>query len=154
MSGNRRSRGKLSYELTYVIYIGSEKLQTSLGGRIASFMGIKHFMQQIPGNENSQAFISQSFVWDLRRKSYPNLRISRISFISDPNIFRRLWGDIEKVFWALNTLCNSFTGIRTPKPIFQIVLFETYVESVTYLYDFHVYPLYRIRVSLDVFGGT
>ena len=62
MSGKRRSRGILSYELTYVIYIGSEKLQTSLGGRIENFMGIKHFMQQFPGNENSQAYISQSFV--------------------------------------------------------------------------------------------
>ena len=63
-------------------------------------------------------------------------------------------GVIEKIFWALNTLCNSFPGMRTPKPIFHIVLFETYVESVTQFYEFYVYRLYRLRKTSDVFGGT
>ena len=65
-----------------------------------------------------------------------------------------VFGDIEKIFWALNTLCNSFPGMRTPKPIFHIVLFETYVESVTQFYEFYVYRLYRLRKTSDVFGGT
>ena len=92
MPGKRRSRRTLSYELTYVIYIGSEKLQTSLGGRRESFMGIKHFMQQFP-------------------------------------------------------------GLRTPKPIFHKVLFETYVESVTQFYEFHIYRLYRLKNASEVIGG-
>ena len=42
--------------------------------------------------------------------------------------------------------------MRTPKPIFHIVLFETYVESVTQFYEFYVYRLYRLRKTPDVFG--
>ena len=74
-------------------------------------------------------------------------------FILAQNSFRRFWGDVEKDLWALNTLCNSFPGMRTPKPKFHKVLFETYVESVTQFYEFHVYRLYRLKKASEVIGG-
>ena len=43
--------------------------------------------------------------------------------------------------------------MRTPKPKFHKVLFETYVESVTQFYEFHVYRLYRLKKASEVIGG-